>query len=197
MYDSNFYKSALNAKSWQTMIGSMIAKRYNISSVIDLGCGIGAYLEGFESYGSIVKGVEFSYDSALPFISDKIKNNISFGDMSQLLNIYDYTFDLSISIEVAEHIDKNKSDIFVSNLTKYSNKYILFSAAPPRGRVVGEGHVNEQPREYWINKMENAGFKYSEKDTLEIREEINNMHVRSRYLSFLKLELMWFIKDIK
>ena len=197
MYDSSFYKSALNAKSWQTMIGSMIAKKYNIHSVIDLGCGIGAYLDGFESYGSIVKGIEFSYDSALPFIPDKIKNEISFGDMSKPLNIYDYTFDLSISIEVAEHIDEDKSEIFVSNLTKYSNKYILFSAAPPRGRVVGEGHVNEQPKEYWIEKIEANGFKYSKKDTLEIQEEINNMHVRSRYLSFLKFELMWFIKDTK
>jgi SAM-dependent methyltransferase len=192
MYDPIFYKNLLRPRSWQMQIGAMVAKKYNIKSVFDLGCGIGAYLEGFQSYGSKVRGVEFSYDSAKSYIAEKVKNDISFGDASKPLNVTG--FELAMSSEVAEHISEDKADVFVYNLTQASERYIFFSAAPPRGRVVGEGHVNEQPMEYWVNKIEAAGFKYSQKDSLEILDEINKMNIRSRYLSFLKQELIWFNK---
>ena len=64
-------------------------------------------------------------------------------------------FDLTISTEVAEHLDEQDSDAFMDNLTSFSD-VILFSAAiPGQG---GTHHVNEQWPSYWIEKFSVRGF---------------------------------------
>ncbi|MBQ6971931.1 MAG: hypothetical protein IJP86_06205 [Synergistaceae bacterium] len=64
-------------------------------------------------------------------------------------------FSLTISSEVAEHIDAKFSDAFMDNLTSFSD-VILFSAAiPGQG---GTHHVNEQWPSYWAEKFRARGF---------------------------------------
>ena len=64
-------------------------------------------------------------------------------------------FDLTISSEVAEHIDKQDTDTYMDNLTSFSD-VILFSAAiPGQG---GTHHVNEQWPSYWIEKFAVRGY---------------------------------------
>lgn len=64
-------------------------------------------------------------------------------------------FDLTISSEVAEHIDPQDTETFMDNLTSFSD-VILFSAAiPGQG---GTHHVNEQWPSYWIEKFSARGF---------------------------------------
>ena len=64
-------------------------------------------------------------------------------------------FDLTISSEVAEHIDPQDTETYMDNLTSFSN-VILFSAAiPGQG---GTHHVNEQWPSYWTEKFSARGF---------------------------------------
>lgn len=65
-------------------------------------------------------------------------------------------YDLAISMEVAEHLPPESSDIFVSNLCG-SSDVVLFSAAHP-GQG-GDGHINEQPIEFWIKKFESHHYR--------------------------------------
>lgn len=61
----------------------------------------------------------------------------------------------TVSSEVAEHIDPCDTDVFVDNLTSFSD-VVLFSAA-----ILGQGgthHVNEQWPSYWIEKFAARGF---------------------------------------
>jgi len=66
-------------------------------------------------------------------------------------------FDLAISMEVAEHLDESYADIFLDNICRHSD-IVLFSAAHiGQG---GDGHINEQPMTYWIEKFEKRDYKW-------------------------------------
>ena len=65
------------------------------------------------------------------------------------------TFDLVVSLEVAEHLRPEKSKMFVKQLTKLGDN-ILFSAAIPfQG---GTSHLNEQWQDYWANLFKKEGY---------------------------------------
>ena len=64
-------------------------------------------------------------------------------------------YDLSISLEVAEHLPEKSADIFISSLCEASD-VVLFSAAV-KGQG-GTGHVNEQFLSYWQRKFMNKGY---------------------------------------
>ena len=72
-------------------------------------------------------------------------------------------FDLALSIEVAEHVPEMYAEAFVRYLS-HASDLVLLTAAPP-GQT-GTGHVNEQPKLYWINKFLECGYGYSEEDAL-------------------------------
>lgn len=64
-------------------------------------------------------------------------------------------FDLALSLEVAEHLPAAAADHFVASLTRLAS-VILFSAAiPDQG---GEGHLNEQWPDYWVERFAAHGF---------------------------------------
>lgn len=65
-------------------------------------------------------------------------------------------WDMAISLEVAEHIKEENSDVFVDNLCNASD-IILFSAAVPL--TGGTDHVNEQYASYWISKFAQHNYK--------------------------------------
>ena len=70
-------------------------------------------------------------------------------------NIIPEKFDLTISLEVAEHINSCDTEAYMDNLTSFSD-VILFSAAiPGQG---GTHHVNEQWPSYWIEKFAARNF---------------------------------------
>jgi cyclopropane fatty-acyl-phospholipid synthase-like methyltransferase len=142
-------------------------KRFAPKSIIDLGCGVGSFLEGaFLAGCRDLLGIEISYTQARKFLVNVIEPHIRYGDVTCDLHL-DRKFDCCISFEVAEHILPNSSNNFVNNLTKYSNKHIIFTAAPP-GRS-GTGHIICRDKEFWINLIENRGLKKKKKTMKEIR----------------------------
>lgn len=192
-YPPVFYRNTMRCKEWQVGIGECVGRLYSIKSVVDFGCGLGYYLEGFKNSGvPTIKGFEVSYDNAKQYISENIIDNISQGDVMTEINCG--TFELSMSIEVAEHILPEKSDIFVKNLANSSSKYIMLTAAPP-----GQGgvcHINEQPMEYWKDKLRNNGFEFSQEDTSKIRAEVNKLPYRGKYFSLIKKQITFFRRNI-
>jgi hypothetical protein len=60
------------------------------------------------------------------------------------------TFDLAMSIEVAEHIEPEYADIFVHNLCILAPRLLLTIASPGQ---VGHGHHNLQSKQYWETKF--------------------------------------------
>ena len=69
------------------------------------------------------------------------------------------TFDVAISMEVAEHLPGSVADRYVDFLVSLSNIVVLTAAPPGQG---GTDHVNEQPASYWITKFQQRGFEQDE-----------------------------------
>lgn len=65
------------------------------------------------------------------------------------------SYDLVVSLEVAEHIPKESADIFVKSLINAGN-LILFSAAIPNQG--GQNHINEQWLTYWEEKFTHHNY---------------------------------------
>ncbi len=68
----------------------------------------------------------------------------------------DRKFDLAISLEVAEHLSKKRSESFVRDLCKLSDSIIFSAAIPFQG---GQNHINEQPLSYWVDRFYEHGYK--------------------------------------
>lgn len=64
-------------------------------------------------------------------------------------------YDLCISVEVGEHLPREKAEVFLDNLCR-SSDVILFSAAVP-GQG-GTDHINEQWPDYWRKKFQKRGY---------------------------------------
>lgn len=123
-------------------------------SVIDVGCGRGAWLAVAERLGAdALTGL----DGAWVNRSELLSANIQFipTDLEGDFHI-GTQHDLCVSVEVAEHLPESSARPFVEKLCA-SSTLVLFSAA-----VTGQGgqsHINEQPQSYWIGLFNDAGYE--------------------------------------
>lgn len=156
-YNDKYYnRHFVQYREWEKSIGKHIFETIRPSSIIDLGCGVGSYLEGaFHAGCKDIKGIELSYDMAKKYIIEDISPYISEGDVTRDLGI-DRRFDCVVSFEVAEHIDPNGTEKFIENLTDLSNGYIVMTAAPLGQR--GTGHINLRDKTFWIDSIKAKGF---------------------------------------
>ena len=124
---------------------------YNPGSITDYGCANGLYLEPFYNAGCVVQGYEVSTDA----LEDAVVpvEYISIIDQSEILN--PQKTDLALCIEVMEHIPEESAEFAISNLTKMSDTIIFTAAIPGQG---GKGHINCQPKEYWVDMMAKFSF---------------------------------------
>ncbi len=146
LYESN--RHAAN------VVSRLLLDARRIASVLDAGCGIGTWLQAFETAGVVdVLGIEREIigEQFLKVASHKIVHS----DLRDGLFL-DRKFDLSLCLEVAEHLEQEHASTLVSILARHSD-LILFSAA-----IRGQGgihHVNEQPLTYWSALFEQEAFE--------------------------------------
>lgn len=126
----------------------------NPKSVIDVGCGTGTWLKIFQDLGiQEVLGIDGEYvDLSLLKIE---KHLFKAFDLEKELNL-NKKFDLAISLEVAEHLKFESSDIFVKTLCDLSETIIFSAAITNQG---GQNHINEQNPEFWIEKFQENGYE--------------------------------------
>ena len=153
LYNDDFFKWHFKYVHEQSIkVGIEFVLSHKFKSIVDYGCGIGSYLQGAYEYGAKIKGYEISEDARI-YTSKEIQPFIEYKDF---LTIDPQRYDVCICIEVAEHIDPNRSRRLVDILCR-SSDYIIFSAAPPGQE--GTGHINCQPREFWIKLFKEKDFK--------------------------------------
>ena len=200
-YDNKFYETlSQRCRPWQEYIGASIIKHYTFRSAIDLGCGSGYYLHGMFKEGARVKGYEYSFEACKLYIPPSILAYISYADLGEKLN--EDKYDFAMSIEVAEHLAENKSDIFMDNLCSLSDT-ILFSASSRDDKKCqgwgnkgeGWGHLNPQPKQYWIDKFTNRRYCYSESDVTVIRDMFSKCRGSRSYRTYLRNNIMFFRRN--
>jgi len=160
-YNDKYYKRHLEQyQEWENDIGKHIFNMFKPESILDLGCGVGSYLEGAVLSGcEDVLGVELNLKYARPYLVDVIISDIIRGDITRDLDIK-RKFDCVVSFEVGEHIEPDGTIGFIDNLTRYSSNYIILTAAAP-GQG-GTGHINLREKKFWIDSIESKGFLYQE-----------------------------------
>jgi hypothetical protein len=113
-------------------------------SVVDVGCGDGAWLSVFGELGvNELLGVDGDH---VPRDQLMIPPSSFLAcDLSGPLPL-NRTFDLAVSLEVAEHLPAASADPFVDTLTKLATVVAFSAAIPLQG---GTGHVHERWPTYW------------------------------------------------
>ena len=123
-------------------------------SVLDVGCGRGAWLRHW-----LLEGVEDVFGVDGDFIDrSELHFDVSRFQPHDLELPLDLgrRFDLVQSLEVAEHLSPSTSEDFVKSLTLHGDIVLFSAAVPGQG---GEHHVNERPLSYWRDLFGNQGYR--------------------------------------
>jgi SAM-dependent methyltransferase len=134
-------------------IAPLLVEATGARTVIDIGCGAGAWLQVWAEQGlEDWFGVDGDYveDRDLLIPSSRLHRC----DLSRPFSLR-RKYDLVCSLEVAEHIAPAHADQFVDSLVEHGDVVAFSAATPGQG---GEFHVNEQPYGYWRDKFAARGF---------------------------------------
>ena len=139
-YDSTFFTENLRVGlTAANIVLPPLLDQLDIHSVIDVGCGSGAWTSVAKGHGCKVMGVD-GHAPQNPLLDD---GEFTSADLTQGWDCSGY--DLAICLEVAEHLAPGAASLLVKGLCEA--KWVLWSAAiPGQG---GTNHINEQWQTYW------------------------------------------------
>jgi hypothetical protein len=132
----------------------VVLKYVKAESVVDVGCGIGAWLSVFKKHGiNDITGIDGDFVNRTQLLISKDDFIATDLNSPPALN---RKYELATCLEVAEHLKPSSASAIVKYLTQLS-EVILFSAAVPfQG---GEGHINEHFQNYWVELFETYDYK--------------------------------------
>lgn len=180
--DEEFYQKTLRPdrqKSYKLIAKFLtrIGWDHQIQSAVDYGCGAGWILYWLNYYGvTDFVGIEPNL-AAASVMDPKTKIGVNFRSLRRRINLV-RKFDLALCIEVGEHLEERYADLLVENITKHINLLIFSAATPGQG---GWGHVNEQPFEYWEEKLNAADFHCNREKTAQFRVYLENKGAKKWY----------------
>jgi SAM-dependent methyltransferase len=149
-FDSHDEGARASARAVLPVVFDLLAP----TSIVDVGCGTGTWLAVAAENGvEDVRGLDGPWvrpeDLEIPaerFVAT---------DLTAPPQL-DRTFDLALSLEVAEHLPPPKAESFVDLLTALAPLVVFSAAAPDQG---GAGHTNEQWPAYWSELFARRGYE--------------------------------------
>lgn len=154
-YDGAFYENQVTGseRSAQVILPLVYAV-FQPRSVIDIGCGQGAWLAVSGALGSTeLTGMDGPWVDTARLRHPSIR--FTAADLGGDIPVT-ARHDLCMSVEVAEHLRPAQADRFVAALCEAAD-VVLFSAAVRfQG---GTAHVNEQRASYWAAKFAARGYE--------------------------------------
>jgi SAM-dependent methyltransferase len=153
-YDQDFFDShrQLSLESARRVMPRLL-ELSGAKSVIDVGCGTGAWLSVLAEQGVAITGIdgEYAIASGLLIPRDRFVPHDLKAPIPQSLG----RFDLAMCLEVGEHLEKSRAASLVSELCSLA-PMVAFSAAIPRQG--GLDHINECWQSEWARLFEGQGF---------------------------------------
>ncbi len=161
---------------------------YKVNSVIDFGCGTGTWLRAFKESGvKDILGIDGNWCNRNLLFENIDESEFMNSDLEKLISL-PRSYDLVVSLEVAEHLSEQSADVFVKSLISAGNTILFSAAIPGQG---GFNHINEQWPSYWICKFQEYGYCVYD----IIRDQIAD---DEKIFSWYKQNMILFVhKDIK
>lgn len=161
--------------------------KYGLKSMVDIGCGPGDMVQIANLRGMDAIGVDGDWTLKETWEDLGISDNVFLHDFTHgKFTSPKEEYDLAWSVEVLEHVEEQYLENMLDLFGKC--KYAIVTAAPPGHG--GHHHVNEQPKEYWIEKFASVGLVYDEGVTSTIRGEVSSMRK-----PFMQRSGMFFRKE--
>ena len=141
-------------------IADEIFRRFRPHTAVDWGCGAGLHAAALASHGVAVVGI----DGVVVDAELRGEVEVRRADLTRPVaaNLIPGSYDLSLCIDVMEHLHDEESASALANITRGAKLVILSCAPPGQG---GHHHVNERPRRYWIARMAQIGWRYDRTET--------------------------------
>jgi SAM-dependent methyltransferase len=156
---------AMQQASYEVMARTIV-ERFRPRSVVDVGCGSSGLLAALRRSGvPRLLGLESGPEGVKLGARKGIE--VRETDLSKPFTL-DPSFELAVCLEVAEHLPAEVADAFVAGLTSGPGLLLFSAATPGQG---GHNHINEQPHEYWIEKLAGVNFFVDQEVTQSIRAE--------------------------
>ena len=118
------------------------------TSVLDIGCGQGEWVEMFSRVVDNAIGVDIAAPGGDRTFRCDLTEPLYLGKAG--------SWDLVLCLETAEHLPESAADTLVDSCVRHAPS-VVFSAAVPGQE--GIGHINCQPHEYWHEKFATRGYK--------------------------------------
>lgn len=151
-----YHDEATHNKKAASVIIPILYEVLTFESVLDVGCGIGTWLNVFQEYPRLdILGLDGEYVNRDLLAKNIPLDSFKSFDLSKGFDL-NKKFDLAVCLEVAEHLPITSSDLLVDSLCRHSDKVVFSAAIPNQG---GQNHLNEQWPSYWINKFKRNGFE--------------------------------------
>lgn len=189
MYDENYYHT-INQEEGEPAyrLGKLLTWIYKPKSVLDVGSATGLYLKPFYDAGIKITGVDLSVSAVTERVLQVPKKFIKIQDITK--KKIGIKADLTICIEVLEHIPESDAQISIKHISETSDTIFFTAAQPGQG---GVGHINCQPKEYWEKLFTPLGFRRDQDD----EEYIKIVMQSGPYMIWMINNLMVFKRDIK
>lgn len=157
------YLSSGDPFTWMPDIWGFLLIKYELKSVIDIGCGMGYNLSWFQHQNLEICGVEGHPDAVENSV---VPEHVIQHDFTLAEYVPRKNYDLAISTEFVEHVESQYENNWMRILDQC--RYFLMCHAVPGQK--GHHHVNCQTSEYWIERIQTRGFVHNSELTGKFRK---------------------------
>jgi SAM-dependent methyltransferase len=139
-----------------------LAQRHSPASVLDIGCGSGAYLKYFASLGANpARGVDSEHRAQYLQPDEYVQ-----ADLGEPLDLAQ-TFDLVICVDAIQHVPEESERTLISSISRHAGERIVFSGA--QAGQPGADRINGRPISHWLDLFASAGWYPCLFDSLALR----------------------------
>jgi SAM-dependent methyltransferase len=152
-----------------------LRQKFRIGTLVDVGCGLGRTVREARARGIDAVGVEG--DPAVYDPGVMLRHDFTLGPL--LLGRRDLVW----SVEFVEHVESRFENHILSTF-QCADLVFFTHALPGQG---GHHHVNEQPSEYWVNRMRHMGYAVDEESTAWVRYHGDSYYTQRTGMVFRRL----------
>ena len=165
--EGEFLGAKMIAKAWKAI--------FKPANMLDAGCGRGTFVAYARDEGIEAEGFDYS-DWAVNHPYPRCKREwLRQWDATKIWPTPDRSWDLVVALDFLEHIYAENAGFVISEIFRVSRKWIFLQTAitqpgssykmkkgepVPNGLqgIAVAGHVNVQPEEYWLDKLDDERF---------------------------------------